>query len=140
MSTSYQKPIPLKNQDNHPYWDAADRHRLSLQKCNACGQFAHPPGPACSKCGSTDLIWIDLGSDIKGSVHSYIISYRPYLPGFHEQLPYVVAVVALDDVPEVTIIGNILDCPAEEVNIGMTVRMKWVDISEERAIPQWARL
>lgn len=25
---SYEKPIPLKNEDNAPFWDAADRHEL----------------------------------------------------------------------------------------------------------------
>lgn len=134
---SYQKPIPLKTHDNSPYWDAADRHELCLQKCESCGEYAHPPGPSCAKCGSSDLCWERFGSDIKGSVYSYIISYRPFLPGFQDDIPQITAIVELERLPKVKILGNILDCKPEEIKIGMPVQMVWVDITEERALPQW---
>lgn len=38
----YEKPIPLKNTYNAPYWDAADRHELNVQKCNTCSNYNHP--------------------------------------------------------------------------------------------------
>lgn len=134
---SYQKPIPLKTQDNHPYWDAADGHELTVQKCESCGEYAHPPGPSCAKCGSTELSWEDFGSEINGTIYSYIISYRPFLPGFQDDLPLVIAQVELENKPKVKIIGNILECKPEEVKIGMPVKMVWVDITEDRALPQW---
>ncbi|MGM9927757.1 MAG: Zn-ribbon domain-containing OB-fold protein [Bacillus sp. (in: firmicutes)] len=134
---AYQKPIPLKNQDNSPYWDAADRHELILQKCESCQEYAHPPGPACSKCGSTELSWENQGSEINGNVYSFVISHRPFLPGFQDDLPTIIAVVELEKIPQVKIIGNILECDPNDVKIGMPVRMIWQDITEERAIPQW---
>ncbi|WP_042356060.1 Zn-ribbon domain-containing OB-fold protein [Bacillus rubiinfantis] len=134
---SYQKPIPLKNHDNHPYWDSADRHELSLQKCETCQEYAHPPGPSCAKCGGTELSWVNLGSDIKGTVYSYIVSYRPFLPGFQDDIPLITAIIELESVPNVRIIGNILDCKSEEIAIGLPVKMTWVDITEDRALPQW---
>ncbi|CAM5703123.1 hypothetical protein LSPH24S_01463 [Lysinibacillus sphaericus] len=45
----YQKPIPLKTQDNQPYWDAADRHELMLQKCQTCHAYNHPPNAGLCK-------------------------------------------------------------------------------------------
>ena len=133
----YQKPIPLKNQDNHPYWDAADRHELMIQKCESCQHYSHPPGPACAKCGSTELSWENLGNEVNGTVYSFIISYRPFLPGFQDDLPLVIAVVELEKVPQVKLIANVLNCNPEEVEIGMNVKMTWQDITEERALPQW---
>lgn len=134
---NYQKPIPLKTHDNHLYWDAADRHELSLQKCESCGEYAHPPGPSCAKCGSTELSWESFGSDIKGTVYSYIISYRPFLPGFQDDIPQIISIVELEKASAVKIIGNILECKPEDVKIGMPVEMVWVDITEDRALPQW---
>jgi len=134
---SYQKPIPLKTQDNQLYWDAADRHELVLQKCDTCHSYNHPPGPACSKCGSTELSWEHQGSDITGSIYSYVVSYRPFLPGFQDDLPTIIVVVQLDHLPEVKIIGNVLGCSPEEIKIGMPVKMTWQDITEDRALPQW---
>ncbi|MFJ7647147.1 Zn-ribbon domain-containing OB-fold protein [Lysinibacillus sp. NPDC097279] len=134
---SYQKPIPLKTQDNQPYWDAADRHELVLQKCETCNAYNHPPGPACSKCGATELSWESQGSDITGTIYSYVVSYRPFLPGFQDDLPTIIVVVQLDKLNEVKIIGNVLACPPEEIKIGMPVKMTWQDITEDRALPQW---
>ncbi|MFS0780394.1 Zn-ribbon domain-containing OB-fold protein [Bacillus sp. 1P06AnD] len=134
---SYQKPIPLKTPDNTPYWDAADRHQLSLQKCGSCHQYSHPPGPACAKCGSEELSWENLGNDISGKLYSYVVSYRPFLPGFQDDLPLIIAVVELDKVPAVKLIGNIIECNPDQLTIGMPLQMTWQDITEERALPQW---
>ena len=136
---SYQKPIPLKNEDNHPYWDAADKHELQLQKCDSCQAYSHPPGPACAKCGSTELSWEKQGSDVLGSVYSYIVSYRPFLPGFQDDVPQIIASIELKKTPEVKLIGNVLECNPEEIEIGMPVKMVWQDITEDRALPQWTR-
>lgn len=135
--TKYEKPIPLKDQVNEPYWDAADQHQLALQKCTACNTYAQPPGPTCAKCGSDQLTWENLGSDIQATIYSYVISYRPFLPGFQHELPTIIAIAALDDLPEVKIMANVLDCPEEQMTIGLPVKMTWQDITEDRALPQW---
>lgn len=132
-----QKPIPLKTQDNHPFWDAADQHEMVLQKCNNCGHYAHPPGPSCATCGSQDLTWEQLGSDVKASIYTYVISYRPFLPGFQDDLPLIIAQAALEQVPEVKIMCNLLECKAEDVYVGKPVKMIWQDVTEDRALPQW---
>ena len=133
----YEKPIPLKNTYNAPYWDAADRHELNVQKCNTCNAYNHPPGPSCASCGSVDVIWENQGSAIQGTVYSYVVSYRPFLPGFQNDIPLVIAVVELNHLPEVKIIGNILNGNAENVTIGSAVNMVWEDVTEDRAVPQW---
>lgn len=133
----YQKPIPLKNQDNSPYWDAADRHELYLQKCDGCGHYAHPPGPSCAKCGSEEISWVDLGKDVNATIYSYVISYRPFLPGFQDDLPLIIAQAELAEAPEIKIMCNVLQCKPENIKIGMPVKMVWDDITEDRALPQW---
>lgn len=135
--TVYEKPIPLKNEDNHPYWDAADKHELKLQKCSTCSSYIHPPGPACPACGSPETEWELLGSDITATVYSYVVSYRPFLPGFQHDLPTIITVASLDKAPEVMVMANILNCDAENVEIGMPLKMTWEDITEDRALPQW---
>lgn len=137
IKTDYEKPIPLKNQDIHPYWDAADQHELKLQKCTACRSFIHPPGPACPSCGSPETEWELLGSNISATVYSYVVSYRPFLPGFQHDLPTIITVASLDAAPEVKLMANIINCDAEDVEIGMPLQMTWVDITEDRALPQW---
>ncbi len=134
---TYQKPIPLKDQDNKAYWNAADEHRLALQKCNDCNTYAHPPGPSCARCGSENVVWENLGNDVKAQIYSYIISYRPFLPGFQDDLPTIIAQAQLEKVPEVKIMCNVLNCDINDIQIGMPVQMIWEDITDERALPQW---
>ena len=136
----YQKPIPVKTQDNTPYWDGADRHELILQKCNSCQEYSHPPGPSCAKCGSTELRWESQGSEISGKVYSYIISYRPFLPGFQDEVPLIVAIVEIDKLPNVRLIGNVLQCSTEDIQIGMPVKMIWKELQEGRSLPQWIQV
>lgn len=133
----FEKPIPFKNEYNKPYWDAADQHELHLQKCDDCQAYSHPPGPSCVKCGSNNLVWENLGNVIEGKVYSYIVSYRPFLPGFQDDLPLIICQVQLKDVPEVLVIGNIIDSSPDQVEIDMPVKMIWQQIDEERALPQW---
>ncbi|WP_342514784.1 OB-fold domain-containing protein [Sporosarcina sp. FSL K6-1522] len=134
---TYLKPIPVKTPDNSPYWDAADRHELVLQKCESCKEYLHPPGPSCAKCGSPAVSWEEIGNDIQGTIYSYVISHRPFLPGFQDDLPLIIAQVELDKVPEVKIMANVLDCDYEKIQIGMPVKMIWQDLPEGRSLPQW---
>lgn len=135
-----QKPIPVKTQDNSPYWDGADRHELILQKCNSCQEYSHPPGPSCAKCGGTELSWESQGSEISGKVYSYIISYRPFLPGFQDDLPLIIAIVEIDKLPNVRLIGNVLQCSTDDIQIGLPVKMIWKELTEERSLPQWIQV
>jgi len=136
-SSKYEKPIPLKTLDNKPYWDAADQHKLAVQGCEDCKKVIHPPGPACPHCGSPDLEWINYGSDITGTIYSFVMTYVPMLPGFQHDLPTIIAQVELDQVDGVQITANIIKASPEEVAIGKAVKMTWLDITEDRALPQW---
>ena len=66
-----------------------------------------------------------------------MVSYRPFLPGFQDELPTIIALAQLDKVPEVKIMGNLLNCQEKDLEIGMPIQMTWVDITEDRALPQW---
>ena len=82
-------------------------------------------------------MWENRGTEISGTIYTYVVSYRPFLPGFENDMPLVIAVVELDELPEVKIIGNVLEATVEQIDIGTPVKMVWQDITEDRALPQW---
>ena len=49
------RPIPVPNEWTRPFWDAAKRGVVELQRCQSCGHFQHPPYPTCVNCMSIDL-------------------------------------------------------------------------------------
>ena len=52
MSTPYGDPVTA------PFWEAAARHELLVQECNACGNRQFAPRRLCLACASDDVGWI----------------------------------------------------------------------------------
>ena len=54
-----------------------------------------PPTVMCPSCGSTDHEWVEASG--RGTVFSYVVMHRVYHPGFADKVPYVVAVIELEE-------------------------------------------
>src|SRR5450759_1750095 len=101
---SLQLPTPIVNPDSQAYWDGARQDRLMIRKCKTCGELHFMPRYLCPSCWSTELEWIQASG--YGKVHSFTVIRRPSLPSFAERVPYVVALIDLDEGPRM--LANIL--------------------------------
>ena len=93
-----------------------------VQRCTACGRYAHPPTVICPHCGSEDLRWEQASG--RGTIHSFTIARQSTTRGFQSELPYVVVLVALDEDPDVLVLTNLLgafDLNALDVGDPVTV-------------------
>jgi uncharacterized OB-fold protein len=64
----------------------------------------------------------------KGEVITYTIIHVG--PGdFEEQIPYPIAIIKLDEGPQVT--AQIVDCPIDEIKIGMEVESTFRKIQQD---------
>ena len=90
------KPIPNATPETQPYWDGARAGELRIQRCTDCGEFYFYPRPFCPRCGSADVEWVAVSG--RATLHSYVINHRP-APGFEDEAPYAIAVVALEEGP-----------------------------------------
>jgi uncharacterized OB-fold protein len=61
--------------------------------------------------------------------------HRPIAAG--QELPYVIAVIALEDAGGVRIISNLVDVNSDELEIGFPVELVWEDMSVDLAIPRF---
>ena len=68
------RPIPVPNEWTKPFWDAAKRGVLELQRCQSCGHFQHPPYATCTQCVSTDLKFEPVRG--AGAIYAYTIMYH----------------------------------------------------------------
>lgn len=132
----YDKPLPLVKRDIKDFWDACKRHELVIQRCKDCGTFRHTPRPMCHNCSSMNTENVVVSG--KGTVYSYTIVTHPVHPGFME-VPYAVVLVELPDAGGVRMVSNIVDCPPEEVRIGMPVEVCFDDVTEEITLPRFKR-
>jgi uncharacterized protein len=115
------RPVPQPDDLTRPYWEAAGRCELRLQRCLRCGTLRHPPNEVCKRCGCADYTWAKVSGN--GTVYSFIVDHRLMVPGFNE--PYVVAQVNPDEAEDdtVRIVANIKDCAPEDVYIDMPVEV-----------------
>ena len=133
---SYDKPLPTINSDNRPFWEGCHIHELRFQKCSNCGHVRWPPAIICPECHSSEMKW--LVSKGIGKVYTFVVYHRLYHPGFNADLPYVVAVVALDEGPH--LLTNIVGCRPEDVNCDMQVQVAWEDVTDKVALPKFKPL
>ncbi len=115
--------------------------RIAVQECSACGALQHPPEEICAACG--DMAFTSRTLAPTGTVHSYTIVHHAANGALAPSIPYAVVLVALDDAPEVRVVGNLLDAAVEDVVIGLPVEAVWeersTDDGETIRLPQWRR-
>lgn len=109
------------------YWrEIPQRFRLEAGKCKQCGYIAFPPRVVCPRCHSRQFETITLAD--KGKIMTYTIIRVPPHP-FADQAPYAVGIIELDDGVRVT--GQIVDCPFEDLKIGVRVKIEFRKIYQE---------
>ncbi len=130
---AYNKPLPKLNPDVKPFWDGCKNHELRFQKCQACGHVLWPPSIICPKCYTREIQWIIAGGH--GIIYTYAVYHIAYHIGFANDLPYVVAIVELDEGPH--LLTNIIDCNPQEIRCGMDVTVAWDDVTPEITLPKF---
>ena len=107
---------PALGHDNQWWWDGVNAGHFLIQRCEDCGVLRHPPRPMCGECQS--VRFDSIPSTGEGTVYSYVVIHHPEIPGY--EYPLTVAVIDLEE--GVRFVSNVVDCPCDEVEIGMQVQ------------------
>jgi len=126
------RPIPKPDAEGAEFFAGIDRGVLLYQECPACGHRQLYPRAICTGCGG-EPSWAE-GSG-RGTVHTFTIVRQSLTPPFASLVPYVIAVVELDEGPH--LMANLTDCDPEAVRIGMAVEAYGVRVEEGLAVPFW---
>ncbi len=129
-----ERPVPVVNADSKPYWDAARAGRLVLQRCVDCRALRFYPRHVCPRCWSADVEWVEVSG--RGRVHSFTVIHRPPSPAFAAHVPYVVALVDLEEGPRM--MANIVGDDAFDVRIDDAVTVVFEDRGDAK-LPQFRR-
>ena len=131
--TAYAKPLPQPSAESRPFWEACRRHELRLQRCLACRQYWFPPSAVCPECLSDEFEWALTSG--RGEVFSFVVMHRVYHKGFANDVPYTVALIALEEGPR--FLSNLVDCRPDEVHVGMPVEVVFEDVTPEVTLPKF---
>lgn len=127
------KPLPQITPEMKPFWDAARRRQLVVQRCSGCGALRFPARDLCSRCLSREADWVPVSG--RGTVFSFAVMHQVYHPGFANEVPYAVVVV---EIPEgARILSNLVDCPVGDITIGMPVEVVFEDVSPDVTLPKF---
>lgn len=132
----YDKPLPTIDDGSRPFWDAAKAHRLMIPHCKACGKYHFYPRELCPHCHSDDLEWRDVSG--RGEVYSYTIARRPAGPVYADDVPYVIAMIVLDEGPRM--LTNIITDDVDSIAIGDRVTVHFDDVTDEVTLPKFVKV
>jgi len=123
------RPIPRAEPFAAPYWEALRRHEFLLPRRTDTGEFFLPiqaiaPGP---------FEWAPARRE--ATIISFSWVHLQPSEGYAPDLPYVLAVVALDDGPQ--LMTNIIDATEDDVRIGARVRLVFEDRTDGWVVPQF---
>ena len=102
-----------------PFWEACERGEFLLQRCPRSGRH-HWPAVADPEHGS-GLEWVPASG--RGTIHTFTILHKAYSAEHAERVPYNVIVVELEEGP--LFHSNLIECPNEEIEVGMPVELVW---------------
>jgi uncharacterized OB-fold protein len=128
-----RRPKPLSDPETAPYWEAARRHELMMQRCSACAHIVFPPRPRCPACLAEALEWTKLSG--MGTIRTFTIMHDTFMKGFDP--PYVVADVDLPEQPGLKLTTNIVECDPRAVHIGQAVEVTFEDREGDVTVPQF---
>ena len=133
------KPLPEMTPVTQPSWTAAVEQTLALQRCQTCQAWVWCPRPSCTTCGSVHLEWTEVSG--RGVVYTFTIIRQVVgrvARAFEPDIPYIVAWIDLDEGPRIC--SNIVNCPIEQVTIGMPVQVFFDKVSADVALPKFTPL
>jgi hypothetical protein len=73
----------------------------------------------------------------RGTVYSFTVVHRAFVPSLAAKVPYVVAIVALDDIFGIRIVSNLVDVDPPTVRVGLAVELVWEDVGPGLALPRF---
>ncbi|MHB8464687.1 MAG: Zn-ribbon domain-containing OB-fold protein [Acidimicrobiales bacterium] len=126
-----RRDLPTIEDESRPFWDAAREGKFLIARCGSCGKAHHYPRPFCPFCWSEDVSWEEASG--RATVYTYSTVHVNDLPPFSERLPYIAAVVDLEEGPRV--MTNIVGCEPSALRIGMPLEVDFVELTPDISAP-----
>jgi uncharacterized OB-fold protein len=119
MTTAARYDLPEPDAFTRPYWEAAQRGRLLIRRCGACGRAHHYPREFCPHCWSEEVTWEEASG--RAVLYTWSTVHRNDLPPFGERTPYVAAVVDLAEGPRM--MTQVVGCAGQDLRAGLPLRV-----------------
>lgn len=133
MDAGPAKFLPVPTPETQAFWDGCREHRLLIQRCEGCGHFQFYPRRFCTRCGMRNPAWTRASG--YGAVLSWTVMHAPVSPAYAEDVPYVIALVRLQEGP--VMMSRITGCDPSAVKSGMPVEVTFRECADGITLPEY---
>ena len=133
MSEAPRKNLPQITPETAEYWAGCKRHELLIQRCADCHAAQFYPRMLCTHCSGNRLDWVRASG--RATLASYTIVHRAVSQAYAGEVPYVVALVRLEEGP--TMMSNVVGSSAANLKIGMPLEVVFDDWTEDVTVPKF---
>jgi uncharacterized protein len=128
VNSEWNKPRPQIDHDNEAFWAGLKDHKLLLWRCKTCGAWYWPK----AYCRNHDnepfaanMAWMQAKGT--GKLFAFNRHHMAFHPGFKDEIPYVYALIELDEGPLIssTLVGDKM--PRDVYDVGQKVEIVYED-------------
>jgi uncharacterized OB-fold protein len=131
------KPAVIPDHDTIVFWRGINEGRFLFQRCKACHKAQFYARAICSHCQGEDLGWEEASG--RGKIASFSVVHRAPIAAFKADVPYVLALVDLDEGPR--FMCNVVNCDPNSVRIGDSVNIVYeLRDGSDQQVPQVERI
>ncbi len=135
-SAAPRRPVPEPTDLTRPFWSAAARGQLVVQRCLACDHLRFPPGPVCTECLHPESEWMPLSGH--ATVLSHLVFHQGYGGPWSAAVPYSVVMLQTDEGPRM--FSDIDDPDHRHVDadlVGRRVHVWFDPVADGIAVPRF---
>jgi uncharacterized OB-fold protein len=103
------------------FWAGAARNELLIPRCDSCASYAWYPRDRCRACRGEAFTWTTMSG--RGRLFSWAVVTHAFLPQFAADVPFVPALVALDEDPALRLVTRIVECTPAALEFDMPLRV-----------------
>ena len=130
---TYTKPTPQMEPEAMPFWEYLRQHEMHIQNCHSCKKWFFPPSTHCPNCLTREVPWKPVAGT--GKVWAWVTMHQSYRPAYKEEVPYNLSIIELDEGAKVW--ANVVECQPENVQIGMNVRVRYDDVTDDLTLARF---
>lgn len=112
--------LPALDDHNRAFWTGGADGALRIPFCTGCNVWVSPLAAECPDCDGALEARPVSG---RGTVFTYTVNHQQFNPAV--PVPYVIAIVELDEQADLRIAANIVDCEPDSVRIGLPVEVRF---------------
>ena len=119
-------PQPAPDIDTQGFWEATAAGRLAICRCRACGLWLQPPLERCRRCAGETSFEEVSGM---GELYSFIVVHHPAVPGYLDELPYVIGLIELAEQSGLRLPARVVGADPGDLRVGQAMEAEVVDLT-----------